>query len=170
MDGRRAYDRVRAGERVDLAPRSVVVSRLDVTDVRRLPEFVDVDVVVECSTGTYVRAIARDLGEALGVGGHLTELRRTRVGPFAEHQARTLAEIEETGESALLSMDEVALATFPVWRLDETQAAYARTGRRIAWSAPGPAGPTVALLGPDGEFIALAEDDAGTARYLAVFA
>ena len=82
VGGQRAYARVRAGEEVALAARQVTVSRLDLLDVRRLGEVIDLDVAVDCSSGTYVRALARDLGAGLGVGGHLTALRRTRVGGF----------------------------------------------------------------------------------------
>jgi len=88
VDGRRAYHRVRAGEQVELAARPVTVSRFDLLDdPRRSPATLDLDVVVDCGTGTYVRSLARDLGDALGVGGHLTALRRTRVGPFAVEDA-----------------------------------------------------------------------------------
>lgn len=82
VDGRRAYDRVRAGEEIELKARAVTVSRFDVLAERREQGLIDLDVVVDCSSGTYIRALARDLGESLGVGGHLTALRRTKVGPF----------------------------------------------------------------------------------------
>ncbi|MDU3567912.1 MAG: tRNA pseudouridine(55) synthase TruB, partial [Cutibacterium avidum] len=82
INGQRAYAKVRAGEDVVLQPRAVTVSRFDITDIRRHDEVIDVDVEVTCSSGTYVRALARDVGAGLGVGGHLTALRRTRIGPF----------------------------------------------------------------------------------------
>src|SRR3712207_6430707 len=86
--GRRSYDRVRAGESVELAPRSVTVHRLDVHRIERpAPDLVDVEVTVSCTAGTYIRAIARDTGAALGVGGHLTALRRTASGPFSVERA-----------------------------------------------------------------------------------
>ncbi len=170
VDGRRAYDRVRAGEDVSLPARTVVVSSIEVSDLRWLPGFVDVDVDVTCSTGTYIRALARDAGEDLGVGGHLTSLRRTRVGPFDLSSALDLDEFASRGRAALLDIDQVAAACFPVWRLDADSADAARVGRRIPWTGPdGAAGP-VALIAEDGQFLALATDDAGTARYLAVFA
>ncbi len=95
IDGVRAYARVRDGEEVELPARTVTVSAFDVLDVAPRPaRLVDVDVTVVCSTGTYIRALARDLGAALGVGGHLTALRRTRVGPYDLAVARTLGELE----------------------------------------------------------------------------
>src|SRR5262249_54449093 len=96
VDGQRAYQRARAGEEVVLAARPVTVSRFEVLSWQRpAPDLLDVDVVVECSSGTYVRALARDAGAALGVGGHLTALRRTRVGPFGEAAALTLDALAE---------------------------------------------------------------------------
>lgn len=100
VDGRRAYDRVRAGEEVELAARPVTVRRFDVVGQRVDRAFLDLDVEVDCSSGTYVRALARDLGAALGVGGHLTALRRTRVGPFTLAQARTLDDLTAEAENA----------------------------------------------------------------------
>jgi tRNA pseudouridine55 synthase len=170
VDGRRAYDRVRSGEDVVLASRTVEISRIDVLDRRRTPTAIDLDVDVECSTGTYVRAIARDLGDALGTGGHLTSLRRTRVGPFDITTALSLDELAERGPSALVGLDEVAPACFPVWPLDDDDAGSARVGRRIAWTGPADVAGPVALLSRTGEFLALATDDAGLARYVAVFA
>lgn len=165
--GRRAYDRVRAGEDVELEPRQVEITRMDVIDVRRSGSGIDVDLDVECSTGTYVRAIARDVGAALGVGGHLTALRRTRVGTFGIDQA---VNPEEVDESAIVPMSDVAATSFPVWRLASDEEASAVTnGRRIPWA--GPAGPPapVAVLDAAGDFLALAQDEDGLARYLAVF-
>ncbi len=95
VDGQRSYARVRAGEEVELAARPVTVSRFELLAVRRADGVLDLDVLVECSSGTYIRALARDLGAALGVGGHLTALRRTRVGPFGLAEAHTLPELEE---------------------------------------------------------------------------
>ena len=170
VDGRRAYDRVRAGEDVSLPARTVVVSSIEVSDMRWLPGFVDVDIDVTCSTGTYIRALARDAGEDLGVGGHLTSLRRTRVGPFDLSSALDLEEFADQGRAALVGIDEVAASCFPVWHLDADSADAARVGRRIPWTGPaGDTGP-VALVTEDGQFLALATDDAGTARYVAVFA
>jgi tRNA pseudouridine55 synthase len=170
IDGRRAYDRVRSGEDVSLPARTVVVSSLEVRDMRWLPGFVDVDIDVTCSTGTYIRALARDAGDDLGVGGHLTSLRRTRVGPFDVETALPLDDFAQRGPTALLGIDAVAASCFPVWHLDVEGAEAARVGRRIPWAGPaGVEGPT-ALVAPDGRFLALATDDAGVARYSAVFA
>ena len=168
VDGRRAYDRVRSGEDVELASRSVVVSRLDVLSISRRDSMIDVEIDVECSTGTYVRALARDIGALLGVGGHLTSLRRTRVGPF--DQPIDLAALEERSASALLPMSAVARDCFVVWDVDEEQARAVRFGQRIPWLGPKAADAAVAIVGPDGDFIALASNDDGTARYLAVLA
>lgn len=101
VDGERAYARVRAGEEVQLAARPVTVSRFDILARRDVAdgEFVDLDVTVECTSGTYIRALARDLGAALGVGGHLTALRRTRVGPFTLEHARTLEELATAADA-----------------------------------------------------------------------
>lgn len=171
VDGRRAYDRVRSGEDVELPARTVVVSRIDVGELRWLPEAVDVDIVVECSTGTYVRALARDAGDELGVGGHLTALRRTRVGPFRIEDALTLEQLAAAEAGAVRSMDVVAGECFPTWTLADAESVDAVVnGRRIAWQGPASSAEPVAILGPDGTFLALATDDAGQARYTAVFA
>ena len=95
VDGQRAYKLVREGHAVELAPRRVRIGRFDVVEVRRHGDLLDVDVEVDCSSGTYIRALARDVGAALAVGGHLTALRRTRVGSFGLDQARTLDELAE---------------------------------------------------------------------------
>ncbi len=170
IDGRRSYDRVRSGEHVELPARAVEITRIDVLGIRRAETSVDIDVDVECSTGTYVRAIARDLGDALSTGGHLTSLRRTRVGPFGISAARTLEQLESDGAAAVLSMREVAASCFPTWSLASNDAVAVRNGRRIPWAGPAAAGGPVALLDATGEFLALASDDDGDARYAAVFA
>jgi len=139
VEGRRSHDRVRAGEDVALAERPVVVGVFEVLDVRPQPELgaLDVDVVVTCSSGTYVRALARDLGEALGVGGHLTALRRTRVGCFGLAAARTLEQLAEDGLD-VLDMGAVARAAFPSVTLTAADANAVRYGRTIelgmAWA------------------------------------
>lgn len=168
--GRRAHARVRAGEEVELPAREVQVARIDLLGIERSASALDVEVDVECSTGTYVRAIARDVGEVLGVGGHLTALRRTRVGPFTLAEARTLADLEERGAGVLLSLAEVASRCFATWVVDAAAADAVRHGRRIPWTGPADAAGPVAVLDADGALLALATDDDGLARYAAVFA
>jgi tRNA pseudouridine55 synthase len=162
VDGRRAYARVRAGEQVELRPRRV---RIDELRVRRL-ELPDVDVAVRCSSGTYVRAIARDLGAALGVGGHLTALRRTAVGPFTLEAASTLERLED--RFVLTPLAAAARECFPSYEIDEEQAAAVRHGRTLPTALPAE-GP-VAVFAPDGEFLALYEQRGREARAIAVFA
>jgi tRNA pseudouridine55 synthase len=162
--GQRSYRRVRAGEAVELSARPVNVRRFDVLEVRRLDESVDVVARVVCSSGTYVRALARDLGAALGVGGHLTALRRTRVGPYGLEVAHTLDELAEHVE--LLPIAQAARAAFPAYDVDEHAAAVISHGGPLP--ASGQSG-TVAVFAPDGRFLALVEDRGSTAKPVAVF-
>jgi tRNA pseudouridine55 synthase len=164
VDGRRAYARVRAGEQVDLKPRRVTIQGIDVRDVRR-GATCDVDVNVRCSSGTYIRAIARDLGAALDVGGHLTALRRTAVGSFTLDAAATLDQLAD--ELTLVPIEDAARACFPAYDLGEEQATDVGFGRKLAVTLPA-AGP-VALFAPDGTFLALYEQDGELARAVAVF-
>ncbi len=166
VDGQRSYARVRRGESVELAARPVHVSRFDVVAVRRGDAVVDVDVSVTCSSGTYIRALARDLGSRLGVGGHLTALRRTRVGPFGLPQARTLEQLA-TG-LGIIGLDEVAQASFPAYTLDEEQAHAVGFGKVLRNTALGAVGP-VAVFAPDGRFLALYGQVGPDARAVAVF-
>jgi tRNA pseudouridine55 synthase len=166
VDGKRSYARVRAGEDVDLPARPVTVHAFEATAFRLVGDLLDVDVRVACSSGTYVRALARDLGAALGVGGHLTMLRRTRVGGFDITVARTLEELETSFEVVLL--DDVARRTFPVLELDADQATDVRFGRALPGTSIGADGP-VALIDPDGRFLALYEQRGSDARAVAVF-
>lgn len=167
--GRRAYARVRAGEEVSLPARPVTVSAFDLLGLRRPDRpagALDVDVAVECSSGTYVRALARDLGAALGVGGHLTALRRTRVGPFGLAQARTLEQLEA---SPALSPDLAAAVSlaFPRRDVDAEQATAVSYGRPLPQAGiPG----TYGVFGPDGRVLALMADTDGLARPLVVLA
>lgn len=149
IDGRRSYARVRAGEDVELAARPVTIRRFEVHEEHRRGEWIDLDVMVECSSGTYIRALARDLGAALGVGGHLTALRRTRVGPFDVERAQSLESVMEEGPR-FLSVSEAASALFPVWQPDPSIVMDARYGRRV----PAP-GQLTALADPDGVVVAL---------------
>ncbi|SFL84475.1 tRNA pseudouridine(55) synthase TruB [Geodermatophilus ruber] len=166
VGGRRSYDRVRAGEEVVLEPRSVTVHRLDVHRITRpTPHLVDVDVTVACSAGTYIRAIARDAGAALGVGGHLTALRRTVSGPFSVGHAAPVEEAAAalTGEGGpgFLPLTEGARAVFPERLLTPEEAVALSYGQRIA--ATGTAGLHAAVDG-EGRLVALVEDAGRTAR------
>ncbi|WP_159793391.1 tRNA pseudouridine(55) synthase TruB [Puerhibacterium puerhi] len=163
VDGRRAYARVRAGEEVELAARPVTVRRFEVLAARAgdadgVP-VLDLDVEVVVSSGTYVRALARDLGAALGTAGHLTALRRTRVGGHTLAAARTLEQLEAQADAdgvlATLPLADAARATFPVRELSAAEAVDLGFGR---WVAPTGAPGTVAAISPDGELVALLED------------
>jgi tRNA pseudouridine55 synthase len=172
VDGQRAYARVRAGEDVSLAARPVTISRFAVHEVRRSGAVLDVDVTVVCSSGTYIRALARDLGAGLGVGGHLTALRRTRVGGYGLDVARTLDALEaEPADVPLptLPLADAARATFPVRELTEAEARALSYGQRIPAGGAG-AGVTVAAVAPDGALVALLEDRGPHARPVLVFA
>lgn len=163
--GQRAHRRVRSGEEVVLPPRSVTVSAFEVCDVRRHDGLVDADVEVVCSSGTYVRALARDLGASLGVGGHLTALRRTRVGRYDLSQASTLEALER--ELVVVPLAAAAADCFPTYRVDADQATAVRHGRALAaeLGAPG----VVGLFTQDGEFLALYEQHGPLAKAVAVF-
>lgn len=169
VDGVRSYAKVRAGEQVQLAGRGVHIARLDclrvtAADAEGLP-VLDVEVDVECSSGTYIRALARDLGTALGTGGHLTALRRTRVGPFDLHAAQTL---EEAAVSlALTGIDDVARQTFGCLELDADQVEGVRHGRRLSGVLL-PSEPTAVMSG-SGQFLALYRQSGSDAVADAVF-
>jgi tRNA pseudouridine55 synthase len=163
VDGKRAFARVRAGEQVELEARPVTVHELAVHDVRRDRDVVDVDISLRCSSGTYVRAIARDAGARLGVGGHLTALRRTAVGPYSLDVARTLDQLAE--ELAVLPIADAARAAFPSLDLDEGQAQAVRFGRPLDLGLSR----TTAVFSPEGEFLALYDDRDGRSRPVAVF-
>jgi len=165
VDGRRAYARVRAGEEVVLPARPVTVSAFTLL-ARRGDDLADLDVVVECSSGTYVRALARDLGAALGVGGHLTALRRTRVGPFRLEHARTLPELEAAPGLSLELADAVAVA-FARRDVDADAAAALAHGRPLP--VAGLSG-TYGVFAPDGRVLALVAERDGAARPVVVLA
>lgn len=168
VDGRRAYDRVRAGEEVELAARAVTVAAFDVLAVRRTDGAIEVDARIDCSSGTYIRALARDLGAALGVGGHLTALRRTRVGPFAVASAIDLDRLAEQGPSALLAAAAVAEQLFPVLRLDAQQAVDLGHGKKLDLAGREDAEP-VAAVAEDGRLVALVSVRRGVGRTLVGF-
>ena len=169
VDGRRAHERARAGEDFELESRTIRVDSIEVHEIRQGDSGVDLDVSVRCSSGTYIRSIARDLGARLKTGGHLTSLRRTAVGPFALDAARTLEQLSE--EVTLIPMAEAARTAFPAYELDSAQAADVRFGRKLPLDL-GRAGP-VAVFDPDGEFLALYEradaSEGFLARAVAVF-
>jgi len=165
VNGERAYARVRAGENVELPARPVTVSRFEILDARRSGGVIDIDVAVDVTSGTYVRALARDLGSALGVGGHLTALRRTRVGDVTLADAATLEVLEAEGATThLIALAEASTRTLPTVVVDAKAATALGYGQRIAADGVGPA---VAVL--DGEAIAIVERDAGEARPAVVF-
>ncbi|APE19075.1 tRNA pseudouridine(55) synthase TruB [Mycobacterium sp. WY10] len=154
IGGKRAYQLVREGREVELAERRVHIERFEGLGTRRDGAFVDLDVEVDCSSGTYIRALARDLGESLGVGGHLTALRRTRVGGYGLDHARSL---DELAEHPLLSysLDEACLLAFPRRDITEAEADDASHGRPLV--AAGIEG-VYAATDPEGRVIALLED------------
>ncbi|MFG2060029.1 tRNA pseudouridine(55) synthase TruB [Micromonospora sp. NPDC048871] len=163
INGQRAYKRVRDGETVDLPARRVTVSRLEVLAIRRdQPEVVDVDVEVACSTGTYIRAIARDAGLALGVGGHLTALRRTAVGGFTLAEAATLDELEQRAPEVV----DLPLAAAAA-RFFTTRVASPEEAKVLSHGGPldpiGHLGP-YAVFDPAGQLIAIVSERAGRAR------
>lgn len=167
VDGRRAYDRARAGEDVALAARPVTVHAFELLAARRAVGTLDLDVRVVCSSGTYVRALARDLGTIEGVGGHLTALRRTRVGPFAVADAVVLPDPREAPDAVappLLDPADVAARLFPVVHLDAAQTRDLAHGKRVELEAPD--AELVAALTPEGRLAALVELRRGRARVL----
>jgi len=200
VDGQRAYRLTRAGAAPELKARPVTVYEFTVTGTRQVKGagpggtrggsppcaveaggsppcaeevggLLDVDAIVRCSSGTYIRALARDLGAALGTGGHLTRLRRTRVGGYSEQHARTLEQLADRFE--VLPLAQAAAAAFPRRNLTEQEALRLAHGGRLPAAAPGPVpaepGPTAAYA-PDGTLIALVTEESGQARPLVVFA
>jgi tRNA pseudouridine55 synthase len=170
VDGRRAYERVRSGEQVDLPARAVTVSRFEVSQF--LPGFdgelpvLDLRVEVDCSSGTYIRALARDLGTALGTGGHLTALRRTRVGRY--HVGDAVALPEPPGRLEVVPLAQAAEQAFGVRRLSQEEAVRLGHGQRLPAEGLGP-GP-VAAIAPDGNLVALVGERSGSVRPLLVLA
>jgi tRNA pseudouridine55 synthase len=168
VDGRRAYARVRAGEEFELPARPVTVFALETLDQRRTSDHLDLDVRVACSSGTYVRALARDLGAALGVGGHLVALRRTRIGPFQVTDAAALDDLDVT--AWLLDPAAVATALFPSVPLSSEQVVDLVHGKKIRVpDLPGANSGPVAALAPDGRLVGLVTVFGGTAKPLANF-
>ena len=174
VKGERAYHRVRAGEDVELPARPVRVDRFDVLARRSTHDgdtpVVDVDVAVTVSSGTYVRALARDLGAALGTGGHLTALRRTRVGGYGLDVAHPLADLEARQGEAMpvLPLADAARAGFLARSLDAAEARAVGYGQRVRSAAPGRTVP-VAAFAPDGSLLAMLDESGTSARSLVVF-
>jgi len=172
VDGQRAYARVRAGEHVDLAAREVTVSvfELGATD-RPTPHLLDLQVQVTCTSGTYVRALARDLGARLGVGGHLTSLRRTRVGPYSQSAATALADLPQpdAGGLPIIDLATAVDGSFPRLDVDADTARAIGFGQPVAAPVAAPAVPH-GVFGPDGELLALMQPRAGLLGSLVVFA
>ncbi|OBI59838.1 tRNA pseudouridine(55) synthase TruB [Mycobacterium sp. E796] len=164
VDGRRAYRLVREGHTVDLQPRPVRIDRFELLAVRAHDRLVDFDVEVDCSSGTYIRALARDLGAALGVGGHLTALRRTRVGRFGLDQARSLDDLAEAPRLTL-TLDDACLLMFPRRDLSAEEALAAGNGRALS-----PAGIDGVYAATDagGRVIALLRDEGSRTRSVVV--
>jgi tRNA pseudouridine55 synthase len=171
VDGQRAYKLTRAGAAPELKPRPVTVYEFTVTAIRPagdgdLTGLTDIDATVRCSSGTYIRALARDLGNSLGTGGHLTALRRTRVGGYGLDTAKTLDQLAERFEVVPLAL--AAAAAFARRDLSADEARRVAHGGRLA-AGPGAPGPTAAFA-PDGSLVALLAEQDGQARPLAVFA
>ena len=153
VDGKRAYALVREGATVELKSRAVTISAFEVLDVRREGRFTDVDVRVECSSGTYIRALARDLGVTLGVGGHLTALRRTRIGPFSVSDAALLDDLDPVTQ--LRTPTSVAAELFAVLNASAQQVTDLVHGKRIELpDFAGHEGP-IAAVSPEGRLVGL---------------
>lgn len=161
MNGKRAYDLARRGVEVELKAREVEVTRLDALAFRLGEGVLDVDIDVECSSGTYVRAIARDMGKILGVGGHLTALRRTRIGDYDLSVAVELGEFPP----AMMSMADAAKRSFPCVTVDSRMATDIGYGRRLDIAVPADVS---GILSPTGELLALYRPDGSGARPVAV--
>ena len=173
VDGRRAYARARAGEEVRLRPRPVTVHELALLAVRAEGDVLDADVRVRCSSGTYVRALARDVGASLDVGGHLTALRRTAIGVGARSvtlaDSLPLTELEQAAELPMLGLADAARRFFAVVEVDERSERAVGFGRPLELEAPAPTGTPFGVLGPDGGLLALyAGQQSGPATPVAV--
>jgi len=154
INGRRAHELVREGQEVDIPARPVTVDKFVVLAERREGDYIDLDVTVDCSSGTYIRSLARDLGEALQVGGHLTALRRTKVGPFALADALSLDALAESPRLSL-SLDEALARCFPVLSVSEEEAAALAMGK---WLEPRGLKGVHAAVAPNGQAVALIKE------------
>ena len=178
VDGERAYAKVRSGDEVKLAARPVTISRFEILGPPRIElgvdsaaghQFVDLDVIVDCSSGTYIRALARDLGELLGVGGHLTALRRTRIGRYSIAQAHTAEALQDTARENLpiLPSAEAARAQFPVRELTAGEVVDLGHGKRIRAIDEGDE--PIAAIAPDGRLVAMLTRSGKDLKSLVVF-
>lgn len=154
IGGKRAHELVREGKEVEIPPRPVTVFSFAVSAIRREGDFVDVDARVHCSSGTYIRSLARDMGEALGVGGHLTALRREASGPFTLAHARTLDELEDNAALSL-TLDEALTAAWPTLEVTADEYAALAMGK---WLTPRGLTGVHAAVGPDGHAVALVKE------------
>jgi len=193
VNGERAYKLTRAGEAPELAARPVTIHEFRVTDVRREGDYVDVDATVRCSSGTYIRALARDLGAALETGGHLTVLRRTAVGPYTLAQSHPLEALEaqethsdkrpqvspessapagatQAPKPPVIPLAEAAAAAFPRVDLTQDEAKRLAQGARLSVPPGLPQDTPAAAFAPDGTFVALVTAENYRLRSLAVFA
>ena len=166
VGGERAYDRVRAGEKFELESRQITISQLDIRAIRHLAATTEVDIEVTCSAGTFIRAIARDLGQALKVGGHLSALRRTRVAGFSEKDAVSFQDLKDQ-KFTPLKLADVARVTFSVRELTLEEVTELSFGRSL--SENGHTSITAAMS-PDNRLIALLKDDGERAKPISVFA
>jgi tRNA pseudouridine55 synthase len=166
IDGERAYNRVRSGEQVVLPSREVTISQLNVLGIRHLEKGIEVDIEVTCSAGTFIRAIARDCGEALGVGGHLNSLRRSRVAGFGLDRAVSLEKLK-SGDFSTLDLADVARATFPVREIELDEKHELSFGRTLLAN---PNDQIHAGITAANELIALLSNVDGKAKPIAVFA
>ncbi len=168
VNGERAYAKVRAGEEVELKPRRITIYSLEVHDIFRAGPFVEVDISVECSSGTYIRSIARDLGASLGVGGHLTALRRTESSGFTESDAHEL----ESAFKGLIPLRKAVVKFMPEVKVSAEHVALVARGQRLPWEY-GDAAQAVAVIGPDDALLAIgeyvAENDKPLLGYHSVF-
>ena len=166
IDGERAYDRVRSGEEVVLPSREVTILSLEIIQIRRLGDRIEIDIEVTCSAGTFIRAIARDCGDSLGVGGHLNSLRRTRIAGFGLDRAVTLDRLKSKSFDTL-DIADVARATFAVREIALDEKIELSFGRALEANPD-----TKIYAGIDGsnQLIALLQNVDGKAKPLAVFA
>ena len=178
VDGERAYAKVRGGDEVKLAARPVTIARFEVLgEMRRETvgdqHFIDLDVIIDCSSGTYIRALARDLGVALEVGGHLTALRRTRVGAYQVTDSQALADLKK-GEVKLFPIADAAREAFDVRELAAEEVVDLRHGKRIEVGVIAENATAkdrvIAAFAPTGELIAMLTKAGSTLKSLVVFA